>query len=66
MYSFGCDDNYMMIMVFYVKMVNNKVVDNLLNYLELNFHSHRLYGLRPIAIRSLLPEMLALWTYLKD
>ena len=52
----------MMIMIFSVNMVNKKVVDNLLIYLVLNFYSHRPYGLRIIAVRSLLPEMLALWT----
>ena len=56
----------MMIMIFFIKIVNNKVVDNLLIYLMLNFHSHRPYGLRIIAMRSLLSEMLALWTDLND
>ena len=56
----------MMIMVFYVKLVNNKVIDNLLIYLVLNFHSHIPYGLRIMAVRSLLSEMLALWTDLND
>ena len=56
----------MMIMIFSVKMVNNKVVDNLLIDLVLNFHSHRPYGLRIIAVRSLLLEMLALWIDLND
>ena len=51
----------MMIMIFSIKMVNNKVVDNLLIYLVLNFHSHRPYALRIIAVRSLLSEILALW-----
>ena len=60
MYSFGCDDNFMMIMVISVKLDNNKVVYNLLIYLVLNFHSRRPYGSRIIAIRSLLLEMLAL------
>ena len=40
MYSFDCVDDFMLIMVLYVKLVNNKVVDNLLIYLMLNFHSH--------------------------
>ena len=56
----------MMIMIFCVKLVNNKVVDNLVMYLALNFHSHRLYGLRIIAVRSLLSEILVRWTDLKD
>ena len=66
MYSFCCGDNFMMIMIFSVNIVNNKVVDNLVIYLVLNFHSHRPYGLRIIAIRSLLSEMLALSMDLKD
>ena len=56
----------MMIVIFYVKLVNNKVVDNLLIYLVLNFHSHRPYGLRIIAVRCLLSEILVLWIDLKD
>ena len=55
-----------MIMIFSVKMVNNKVVDNLLIYLVLNFYSHRPYGLRIIAVRILLTERLALWIDLND
>ena len=66
MYSFGCDNNFMMIMVFSIKLVNNKVVDNLLIYLVLNFQSHRTYSLRIMAVRIMLSEMLALWTDLKD
>ena len=50
----------MMIMILYVKLVNNKVVDNLLIYLVLNFHSHRPYGLRIIVVRSPLSEILDL------
>ena len=49
-----------------MKLVNNKVVDNLLIYLMLNFHSHRPYGLRIIAVRSLLLEILVLWIDMKD
>ena len=60
MYSFGCGDDFMMIIIFSVKMVNNKVVENLLIYLVLNFHSHRPYGLGIMAVRNLLSEMLAL------
>ena len=66
MYSFGWVDNFMMILFFSVKLLNNKVVDNLLIYLVLSFHSHRSYGLRIMAVRSLLSEMLALWTDLND
>ena len=65
-YSFGCDDNFEMIVLFSIKLVNNKVVDNLLIYLVLNFHHHRPYGLRIMAVRSLLSEMLALWIDLND
>ena len=60
MCSFCCGKNFMMIMTFFVKLVNNKVVDNLLIYLMLNFCSHRPYSLRIIAVRSLLYKMLAL------
>ena len=60
MCSFCCGDDFMMIMIFYIKMVNNKVVDNLLIYLVLNLYSHRTYGLRIMAVRILLSEMLAL------
>ena len=56
----------MIIMVFSVELVNNKVVDNLLIYLMLNFHSHRPYGLRIMVVRSLLSEILALWIDLND
>ena len=60
MYSFDCVDDFMLIMVLSVKLVNKKVVDNLLIYPVLNFHSDRPYGLRIIAVRSLLSGMLAL------
>ena len=66
MYSFCYSDDFRMIIAFSVKLVNNKVVDNLLIYLVLNFHSHRPFGLRIMAIRSLLSEMLALWKDLND
>ena len=65
-YSFDCNDNFVTINVFSVKLVHYKVVDNLLMYLVLNSPSHRPYGLRIMAIRSLLSEMLALWTDLND
>ena len=60
MHSFYSGDDSLMIVILYVKLVNKKVVDNLLIYLVLNFHTHRPYGLRIIAVRSLLPEILAL------
>ena len=41
MYSFDGVDDFMWIMIFDVKLVNNKVVDSLLMYLVLKFHSHR-------------------------
>ena len=66
MYSFSCGDDFMMIIIFSVNMVNNKVIDNLLIYLELNVHSHRPYDLRIMVVKSLLSEMLALWTDLND
>ena len=66
MCSFCCGDDFMMIMIFSVKMVNNKVVDNLHIYLVLNFDSHRPYGLRIIDVRSLLSEILALSIDVKD
>ena len=49
-----------------VKLVNNKVVDNLLILLVLKFHGHRPNGLRVIAIRSLLSDLLVLYTDMKD
>ena len=61
MCSFYCGNNFMMIMTFSVKLINNKVIDSLLIYLVLNVHSHRPYGLGIMAVRSLLSEMLALW-----
>ena len=66
MCSFCCGDDFMMIIIFSKKMVNNKVVDNLLIYLVLNFHHHRPYGLRIMAIRIMLSETLALWIDLND
>ena len=60
MYSFSCGDDFVMIMIFSIKMDNNKVVDNLLIYLVLDFHGHMYYGLRIMVVRSLLSEMLVL------
>ena len=51
-------------MMFVVNFVNNKVVDNLINFLVSNFHGNRLNGLRVIAVRSWSPEMLILWKFL--
>ena len=53
-------------MKFVVNFVNNKVVGNLLILLVLKFHSFRLNGLRFIAIRILLSDLLVLWIGLKD
>jgi len=66
MSSFCCVDKFMMIVTFPVKLVNNKLVDNLLILLILKFHGHRINGLRFIASRSLLSDLLSLWTDLKD
>ena len=51
---------------FAVNLVNNKVVDNLLICHVLKFHGCRPDGLRVIAVRSLLSDLLILWTDLKD
>ena len=50
----------MMIITFSVKLVINKVVDNLLILLVSNFHGNRLNGLGVIAIKSLLSEFACL------
>ena len=60
MSSFCCVDKFMMIVTFAVKLVNNKVVDNLLIFIVLKFHGHRPNGLRVIAVRSLLSDLLVL------
>ena len=66
MYSFCCHGVFIMKMKFVVNLVNNKVVDNLLIFLVQKFHGHRPNGLRVIAIRSLLSDLLVLWIDLKD
>ena len=66
MSSFCCVDKFMMIVTFPVKLVNNKVVDNLLILLVLKFYGHRPNGLRVIAIRSLQSDLLVLWTDLEE
>jgi hypothetical protein len=48
--SFCCHTNCIMKMVFDVKLIYNKVVDNLLILLVLNFHSNRSNGLGVIAV----------------
>ena len=50
-------------MEFAIKMVSNKVVDNLLVLLVSNFHSNKLNGLTVIAVRSWSPEILILWNF---
>jgi len=49
-----CDDNFVDQMVFYVNMVNTKVVDNFYIFLVLKFHDFRPDGLGVIYFRSLL------------
>ena len=66
MSSFYCVDKFMMIVTFPKKLVNKKVVHKLLILLVLKFHGHRPNGLRVIAVRSLLSDLLVLWTDLKD
>ena len=66
MCSFCCGDNFVMIMISSMNLVNNKVVDNLLICIILKFHSYRLKYLRVIASRSLLVELLILWKDLND
>ena len=56
----------MMIVTFPVKLINKKVVGNLLIFLVLKFHRYRLNGLRVIAVRILLLDFLVLWIDLKD
>ena len=55
-----CVDKCMMIMTSSVKLVNNKVEGNLLILLVLKFYGHRPNGLRVIAVRSLLSDLLVL------
>jgi hypothetical protein len=49
-----------------MNLVYNKVVDNLLILLVLNFHSNRPNGLRVIAVGSWSSEMLVLWKFSTD
>ena len=66
MYSFDCVDDFLWIMVPTVKLVNNKVVGNLLILLFIKVHGHSPNGLRVIAVRSLLSDLFVLWTDVKD
>ena len=54
MYSFCGSDIFVMQMMFFVNVVNTKVVDNFLIFLFLNFHDFRPDGLGVIDFRSLL------------
>ena len=54
MYSFYGGDIFMMQMMFYVDMLNKKVVDNFLILLVLKFHDLRPDGLGVIDFRNLL------------
>jgi len=65
MYSFCCHGVFIMKMKLAVSLVN-KVVDNLLILLVLKFHGHRPNGLRVIAVRILLSDLLVRWIDLKD
>ena len=51
---FCCDDNFVDQMMFYVNMMNTKVVDNFLILLVLRFHDFKPDGLGVIDFRSLL------------
>ena len=66
MSSLCCVDKFMMIVTFPMKLVNYKVVDNLLILLVLKFHGHRPNVLRVIAVKILLSNLLVLWIDLKD
>ena len=54
MCSCCCSDNFLMQMMFYVNMLNTKVVDNFLILIILKFHDFRPAGLGVIDFRSLL------------
>ena len=49
-----------------MKLVNNKVVDNLLICLALKFLGCRPDGLKVIAVRNLLSDLLIVWIDLED
>ena len=66
MYSFYCHGVFIMKIKFAVNLVNDKVVDNLLICHVLKFHGGRPDGLRVIAARRLLSDLLILWTDLED
>ena len=66
MYSCCCRGVFILKMKFAVNLVNNKVVGILLICLVLKFHGCRPDGLRVIAVRSLLSDLLILWIDLED
>ena len=66
MYSFYCHGVLIMKMKFAVNLVNHKAIDKSFILLVLKFYSHRPNGLRVIAVRSLLSDLLILWTDLED
>ena len=51
---FCCDDNFMDQMMFYVNIVNTKVVDNFLIFVFQKFHDFKPTGLGVIDFTSLL------------
>ena len=51
---FCCDDNFVMQMMFYVNVLNTKVVDKFLIFLVLKFHDFRPNGLGVIDFMNLL------------
>jgi len=53
-------------MMFFVKMVNSKVVENLCIYIVLKFHSNGLNGLSVMAVGIWSSEVLALWNFWTD
>ena len=68
---FCCDDNFVDQMMFYVNMVNTKVLDKFLILLFLKFHDLRLAGLGVIDFTSLLsafacPLDRSEWLYCMD
>ena len=60
MYNFCCRGIFIRKIKFAVNLVNNKVVDNLLIYLVQKIYDYRPHGVRVIAPRSLLSDLLIL------
>ena len=58
---FCCDDNFVKQMMFYVNMVNTKVVDNFLILLFLKFHDLSHVGLEVIDFRICCQVLHVLW-----